>query len=94
MSETIQLACLPEAVSFTYPFDGIESYSIGWGKTSEQGKESNVLNIGTFEIYNGSIYCNYTQTAIKNWSRFICSGVYEGGKGNCQGIVVPKISYS
>jgi hypothetical protein len=73
LNQYIQLACLPIDKSFDYPLVDTLSYVIGWGRLSQDGILSDVLNNLLVKVYDSSL-CDAIQGTIKLWDQQICAG--------------------
>ena len=83
MTNKIQIACLPNTQTTSYPSVNINSWAVGWGTTSFGGSKSTYLQNVKLFVYNGNTYCNRYQNT--NWNTQICAGNYSGGVDTCQG---------
>ena len=74
LSNYIQVACLPSAVSSTYPGTNVFAYAAGWGKTSTNAASlPTLLNNVKLTVYTASScsYSNYFDAGQ------ICAGIYQ-----------------
>ncbi|XP_072920990.1 transmembrane protease serine 6-like [Hemitrygon akajei] len=75
----VQPACLPAA---TTSISGRNCTTVGWGKTSENGKDSGSLLKTEVEVFSNSRCRHYLPNITE---QMICAGVAEGGRDACQG---------
>ena len=72
LTDNIQLACIPDTVSSTYPGVNLNSIAVGWGKTSTNGQLSSLLKNAAIQILNGTTNCNLY--GPYNTASQICAG--------------------
>jgi hypothetical protein len=74
LNQYIQLACLPIDKSIDYPQVNTLSYVIGWGRLSQDGILSDVLNNLLVKIHESHL-CDAILGTIKLWNTQICAGI-------------------
>ncbi|XP_069683015.1 trypsin-1-like isoform X1 [Periplaneta americana] len=68
------------------PPDGAIATVIGWGKMSESGPTSDILQKVDIPIINQKLCADlYNQTGLPIYDVHICAGLLQGGKDSCQG---------
>lgn len=91
LNKYIQVACLPQQTSSSYPSTNSSAWIVGWGLTQEDGVVSRLLKNAKVTIYDGDQYClNYNPYI--DWNKQICAGEYNGGVDTCQGDSGKKFS--
>ncbi|CAF1123084.1 unnamed protein product, partial [Adineta ricciae] len=79
----ISLLCLPAATTSDYPLSGSTVVAIGWGKLSEEGDISDILQqVSLKRIPYESSSC---MSIVSNKTVQICAGVTGGAKDTCNG---------
>lgn len=81
-SRQIQPACLPR---FQRNYDGIPSLVVGWGKTSEGGSSSSVLQHVMLPILGNQQCSNMMEQKYTITNNMLCAGLPQGGKDSCAG---------
>jgi secreted trypsin-like serine protease len=82
LNKYIQIACLPSAVSTSYPGTSVFAYAAGFGITSNQATaEPDLLNNVKLTVYPYT-NCNYIYFID---AQQICAGNTNGGQGICHG---------
>ena len=81
LNQKVQVACLPNEKSSTFPSPVRAAYAVGWGTTSYSGSVSDVLQAVDLKIYENS-YCSWTSHSSRSQ---ICAGDLTGTKDTCQG---------
>lgn len=74
--------CLPEENGGD--FLGLDATVIGWGRLSEFGESSNVLQRVNVNIIANDV-CEFMYKPIEVTSNMLCAGQKDGGKDACQG---------
>ncbi len=68
LSRKIQLACLPNTLSSSYPNTNQVSWAVGWGTVDFGGPTSDSLRMVKLNIYDSS-FCRYVSPEnVKDWS--------------------------
>lgn len=81
LNEKVQVACLPDKKSSTFPTATRTAYGAGWGTTSYGGSVPDILKDVDLNIYPNS-YCSWTSHSAESQ---ICAGDLTGNKDTCQG---------
>ncbi|RNA25118.1 suppressor of tumorigenicity 14 -like protein, partial [Brachionus plicatilis] len=81
----IQFACLPNSSSTVYPEVNRSAFIIGWGRTSENGYPSSVLQNSKIKIFQADKCSRIEVDVEKNWDSQICAGSLDGSRDTCQG---------
>lgn len=84
LTDTIQVACLPNEYSTTFPsrFTYPTVYAVGWGTLSSGGSQPNNLQDVSLSIYSNSACSGVGST---DSSKQMCVGDLAGNKDTCQG---------
>ncbi len=86
MNKYIQVACLPQQSSQSYPLSNQSAWIVGWGLTEEDGVVSKLLKNAKLNIYDANQYCsNYNIEYNTDWNKQICAGEFDGGVDTCEG---------
>ena len=83
LDQDVQLVCLPQKSSSSYPSYDSKATILGWGSTQTGGDASDVLKNVNIQVYDPEM-CSKVSYA-KNWDSQICAGNYDGGIDSCQG---------
>lgn len=85
LSDTVQVACLPQTADLTFPMYNQPAWAVGWGRIKYNESKSDLLRHVDLHIHNPVACGKYAPG--KNWSTQICAGDRErkGGKDTCQG---------
>ncbi len=84
LNDKIQVACLPELNTKSYPLPLNEAWIIGWGQT-EFGGPSNNLKNAKIKIYAQDQCSNVSFSLPKSWETQICAGDKINKIDTCQG---------
>ena len=73
LTNSIQISCLPDSASSSYPGGNLSSIAVGWGKTSTNGESPSLLKNAAIQIYNGTNDCKVYGSSFNAKSN-ICAG--------------------
>lgn len=89
--DNIKLACLPnKAYGLIYPStakSNVTAFILGWGTTSENGEDSDLMLNAKIKIFPDS-YCqnrNFNELALIDGKYQLCAGSMDGSIDTCQG---------
>ena len=88
LTKTIQVACLPQKSSDSYPSSNQSAWILGWGDTVNYGNQTypDILQNARMTVNDGNTKCDWAAPITNgDWSERICAGVDAGGIGVCSG---------
>jgi hypothetical protein len=68
LNKYIQVACLPQQPSSSYPSSNQSAWIVGWGLTDEEGFSSKLLKNAKIRINDGNQYCSVFNS-VTNWDK-------------------------